>query len=236
MTASVPTRSIVALALCAAAAMALLALPGRSSAQVRNTPCASARTVDPRHAPHACVRSAHASKGRAHAQPTARGRHFRHSAAKHRAAKRRPAHGPAKKRARSSTPVSLIPAICEDGGRPVSTGGGRFSCDDESEPMCEDGSPPVPSQDGSRLECKVSAKAGASEASCEDGSAPVLAGEGQFSCDDESEPACEDGTAPTLSSGSSLVCDAGPPARSDGWAARTAQSPGGMRRRLASGS
>jgi len=216
MIASVPSRSIVVLALCAAAAMALLALPGRSSAQVRNAPCAGAGTVDPPRAPHACVRSAHASKGRAHAQPTARGRHPRHTAANRRAAKRRRAHGPAKKRARPSTPVSLIPAICEDASRPLSTGGGRFSCDDESEPSCEDGSPPTPSRDGTRLECKVSARAGASEASCEDGSAPVPAGEGQPSCDDESEPACEDGTAPTPSSDSSLVCDAGPAARSDG--------------------
>ncbi len=236
MTASVPSRSIVALALCAAAAMALLALPGAlvgAGAQhaVRIRPDGRSPACAPRLRP---LRARVKGQGprAAHGQGTSL------PAQRRQAQSREAAPG-----ARAGEEEGKVldsrepdPGDLRRRQRPVSTGGGRFSCDDESEPMCEDGSPPVPSQDGSRLECKVSAKAGASEASCEDGSAPVLAGEGQFSCDDESEPACEDGTAPTLSSGSSLVCDAGPPARSDGWAARTAQSPGGMRRQLASGS
>lgn len=42
---------------------------------------------------------------------------------------------------------------------------------------------------------------------CEDGSAPVRAGNGFFSCADESEPVCENGSLPVLSSnGSTLVC------------------------------
>ena len=44
---------------------------------------------------------------------------------------------------------------------------------------------------------------------CEDGSSPVRAGDGSFSCDDESAPSCEAGAAPVPSSnGLSLVCGA----------------------------
>jgi hypothetical protein len=44
-------------------------------------------------------------------------------------------------------------------------------------------------------------------AACEDGSAPVQAGDGSFSCGDDSEPECEDGSAPMRSAdGKSLVC------------------------------
>ena len=37
-------------------------------------------------------------------------------------------------------------------------------------------------------------------ATCEDGSAPVRAGDGSFSCDDESDPDCSNGSIPALSS------------------------------------
>jgi hypothetical protein len=45
---------------------------------------------------------------------------------------------------------------------------------------------------------------------CEEGSAPVRAGDGSFSCGDESEPTCEDGSEPTLTSDLTLRCNAPP--------------------------
>jgi len=223
MTRSVHSQSVatIVLALFATAALVLLAVPGRSTAQARSAPCAAPRAGQPHRGANVCSRSDRASgsshKAGAHAQPTTKGRRSRHSAARHRTAKRRTARGPAKKkRTRSSAPARLTPAICEDGSQPVSTGAGRFSCEDGSEPICEDGSP-VTVRDGSQPECAVSATGVATEARCEDASSPVSAGDGQFSCDDESEPVCEDGSEPTPSSdGSRLLCDAGAPGKGEG--------------------
>jgi hypothetical protein len=59
---------------------------------------------------------------------------------------------------------------------------------------------------------KPPAPASQTPAICEDGSAPLRAGDGSFSCDDESDPVCENGATPAPSSdGSSLVCAAAGP-------------------------
>jgi hypothetical protein len=60
----------------------------------------------------------------------------------------------------------------------------------------------------SAIGAKAPAATSLTPATCEDSSAPVRAGDGSFSCDDESEPGCESGSAPTLSSDrSTLICN-----------------------------
>ncbi len=52
------------------------------------------------------------------------------------------------------------PAVCEDESAPVRSGDGSFSCGDESEPECADGSEPSPSSDGSVLICDLGTETG----------------------------------------------------------------------------
>ena len=213
LTRSVPNQRVTApaISLCTFTVVALLALPGPSLAQAPGARCRSVRTDPAAGAPHACTQSAYAP-GSAHgsrARPrhTATGRHAGH-AVKRATARRHAAHRPSTRvRAGSSPATRLIPALCEDGTRPAYAGG-RFSCDDGSEPACEDGSYPIASRDGSHLVCEPPPSGSVGEAVCEDGSRPLSVGEGSFSCDDGSEPACEDGTQPTLSSNRARpVCD-----------------------------
>ncbi len=215
MTRSAFNQSVTALALSlCVAAVVVLALPGQSVARRPNALCPPAGKTHLARGPHACTKSGRTSKStpRGRAQPTAAGRRPNHTAGKHRTAKRQATRKrSARGRAKSPAAKSLTPALCEDGSAPPLAGNGSFSCDDESEPACENGSRPVTSSDGSHLVCEASGHGGESEALCEDGSSPLPAGNGHFSCDDESEPMCEDGTEPTLSSGqASLVCDVGP--------------------------
>lgn len=45
-------------------------------------------------------------------------------------------------------------AVCEDESAPVRAGDGSYSCDDGSEPLCQDGAMPTFSNNGSTLICK----------------------------------------------------------------------------------
>ncbi len=206
MTVSACRRSLtatLALALSMATVVAvLLALSPRAMAQARSASCPSSLTAHPRRGSSACAQarraSAHARKGKGHSH--ARGHHSKHpKKGKHKTT--------AKKKATPRTHV-LAAALCEDGSAPVNDGGGSFSCADESEPVCSNGSTPVLSSNGQKLLCAVEAGSSAqTEAVCEDGSAPVPAGDGSFSCEDESMPVCEDGSTPEISSsGSKLLC------------------------------
>lgn len=211
MTARLPSRSltaVIAVALSMATIALLLLLSPQ--AQAHNAACPPTLATHLKHGTHACVQAKGAAKpahkgkahARAHAHLNVKGHHSRHGAKKGKekaARKKPPAH-------------SQGPAECEDGSTPVNEGGGSFSCADESEPECLNGSVPVLSSNHSALVCEV--KAGApsqSAAVCEDGSAPIRAGDGSFSCVDESQPVCEDGSVPTpSSSGTTLVCGAEP--------------------------
>ena len=205
---------MLALALSTAAVVALLlALSAQAMARARSASCPSSLTARHKRGSSACAEAGRASKParkrRGHSK--AKGHHSKHSKkAKHKTK--------AKRKAPSGT-RALTPAVCADGSAPVNEGGGSFSCADESEPACSDGSTPVLSSNGQKLLCAVKAGGSAqTEAVCEDGSAPVPAGEGSFSCDDESMPVCEDGSVPALSSsGSTLVC--GPESSDDSGAA-----------------
>jgi len=196
---------MLALALSMATLVVLLTLSPQALARARSGACPSSLTAHPKRGAPACAQAKRASKpargGKAHAHAKAKGHHAKH-AKKHKG-KTKAAGKRAKTPAHTTTP-----AVCEDGSAPVNDGGGSFSCADESEPACGDGSAPELSSNGAALVCPVKASApGRSEAVCEDGSAPVRAGDGPFSCDDESQPVCEDGSVPApSSSGSTLVC------------------------------
>ncbi len=196
---------MLALALSTAAIVALLlALSPQAMAQARRASCPSGLTAHSKRGSSACARarllSRPSRKSRGHSDSKVKGHHSKHSKkGKHKTK--------AKSKATSGT-HALTPALCEDGSAPANEGGGSFSCADESEPTCSNGSTPVLSSNGQKLLCAVKAGGSAqTEAVCEDGSAPVPAGQGSFSCDDESMPVCEDGSIPApSSSGSTLVC------------------------------
>jgi len=196
---------MLALALSMATIVALLlVLSPRAMAQARSARCPSSLTAHPKRGSSACAQAGRASaparKSRARSRSKAKGHHSKHS--------KKGKHKAKAKRKTAPQAHAATPALCEDGSAPVSEGGGSFSCADESEPACSNGSAPVLSSNGQKLLCAVKADAaGQTGAVCEDGSAPVPASEGSFSCDDESMPVCEDGSIPALSSsGSTLVC------------------------------
>jgi hypothetical protein len=210
VTTRLPRRSLIvmlALALSMATLVVLLTLSPQAMARARSGACPSSLTAHPKAGAHACAPAKRASRpartGKAHAHAKVTGHHSKH-----------PKKGKRKTKAagkRAKSPAhSTTPAVCENGSAPVNEGGGSFSCADESEPMCGNGSTPELSSNGAALACPVKASgAGLTEAVCEDGSAPVRAGDGSFSCDDESQPVCEDGAVPaSSSSGMTLVCGA----------------------------
>jgi hypothetical protein len=209
LTARLPSRSLTAvIAVALSMATIALLLSPAPQAQARTAACPPPLATHLKHGTHACVqakgaaRPAHKGKAHAHARPNVKGHHSRHGAKRGR-----------KKAARRKPPAhSQTPAVCEDGSTPVNEGGGSFSCADESQPECLNGSVPVLSSNHSALVCEVKAVAPSqSEAVCEDGGAPVRAGDGSFSCVDESQPVCENGSIPTpSSSGTTLICGAAP--------------------------
>jgi hypothetical protein len=133
----------------------------------------------------ACSTSAHAKKRSAHActQPSHRAKAQTRHASKHHA------KHTSKKTGKGGTSASqaTVPAQCEDGSAPVRAADGSFSCDDGSEPECEDGATPTASRNGNRLLCSAPAEseAGSSEAECEEeglGCTTTGSGPGEQAC------------------------------------------------------
>ena len=206
MPTSLPSRSltaVLALALSIVAIVAVLVLSPQALAHGHKAACSSSATHS-KHGARACVQSRRAAKShkrKAHARPKVKGHHSKHAATTNKTTK---------KKAKSPTGTIQTPAVCEDGIVPVRESDGFFSCDDESEPGCENGSTPMLTPNGTKLICGPAPKGApeAPEAACEDGSTPSKGPNGVFSCDDESEPTCENGSEPTLSSnGSTLLCN-----------------------------
>jgi hypothetical protein len=195
---------MLALALSITTIVVLFALSPRAMAEVRSASCRSSSTAHLKRDSGACAQAGHVSKldrkSKGHSHAKVRGHHSKHS--------KKGKHKTKAKRKATARTHALAPALCEDGSAPVNEGGGSFSCADESEPVCSNGTAPVLSSNGHKLLCAVKAgDSGQTEAVCEDGSAPIAGGEGSFSCDDESMPVCEDGSIPALSSsGLTLVC------------------------------
>ena len=154
MITSLPSRrltALLALALSAIAIVVLLALSAQAKAETHNAACASSV----RHGARACVQSRHASKshkGKAHAKGKGKGKghHAKHVVTPKSAAKKKAA---AKAKPKITAATIKTPAVCEDGSVPVRESDGFFSCDDESEPGCENGSTPMLSRNGLSLIC-----------------------------------------------------------------------------------
>jgi hypothetical protein len=204
--------AVLALPLAMLTIVALLALSPQAMAHApkahAHKACSAAARAHSKRIARVCAESRHASrshKGKAHLKGNGKAHHAKH-AAKAKPGVRKAAKGKLK------TPAGVVksPATCEDGSVPVLESDGYFSCGDESEPGCENGAIPMLSANGARLICGIAPKevSAPAEAACEDGSTPGQAGDGTFSCDDESEPTCENGSEPTLSSdGTTLLCN-----------------------------
>ncbi len=210
---SLPSRilTVAALILSMATVTVLLALAPQAVAQGRKTACRSSSTAHPTRNAKACAQSKGTSrssrKRRAHPHSKGQGRRYEHAGAN---TKRAAVKGTPTTKAKSPAGTGQSPAICENRSVPVRASDGYFSCADGSEPICENGSIPTLSTNGSALLCGVEPSGGPApaEATCEDGSIPLRAGDGSFSCRDESAPGCENGSTPTLSSDrSTLLCN-----------------------------
>ncbi len=184
---SPPARRLTLLALTLALSLAVLAAallgPAQTLAQTHGSTCSTSAAHSKAKTARTCARSSH--KGKAH---HATGRRARRTLAK--------------KTPKASTPASpaLAAAYCEDGSAPVRAGDGSFSCDDGSEPECEDGATPTVSPNGKDLLCPVSTEeaSGSSEAQCEEG----------LGCGAETGSApAEQGCEALPSDGSSFVCE-----------------------------
>jgi hypothetical protein len=132
---------------------------------------------------HTSTHSAHGTiAGRCvkHATHHSKRPHVKH---KH-ASGKKPAHKPTAPKS-----AALIPATCEDGTLPVHSAG-SFSCRDDSEPACEDGSTPFRSSSGAALVCHVPAESSEEgEEACEKEAEGECPG-GSWACEEGSE-ACQ---------------------------------------------
>jgi hypothetical protein len=141
------------LALSLLALAVALAGPSETFAQTHRTSCSSSHAKG-RRATRTCPQASHKTATR----PAAKRRVKRH-------AKARSRHG-----AHGSKAKSFVPAVCEDGSPPVLGAEGSFSCQDGSEPLCEDGATPARSGNGESLVCAMASEPEATggEAECEE--------------------------------------------------------------------
>jgi hypothetical protein len=130
------------------AAAALLG-PAQTLAQTHRATCPSSGAHSKAKHGHGCAKPARKGKS--------------HRTAKHHAKR-------TKTKAGSSASGAFVPARCEDGSLPVAAANGSFSCDDGSEPECENGAAPTRSSKDKKLLCPVSThnEPGAGEAECEE--------------------------------------------------------------------
>jgi hypothetical protein len=189
-----PSNRRLTLALTLALSLGVLVVallgPAQTLAQAGRTTCSTTVThAKPKRAAHACT------------QASSRGK------AKTRHESKRRKHARAKKKTKDGAAgTATMPASCEDASAPVAAPGGGFSCEDGSEPQCEDGATPTPSRNGKVLLCPIS---GAGEATTGEG-------EGEGECEEEAL-ACEPGAAAgndeqsceaPAGDGSDLACEA----------------------------
>lgn len=120
--------------------------------------------------------------------------HARHQSAKH-CAKRKTAktvHKGKQSAPKAAPTVKLTPATCEDGTAPARTASGTYTCEDGSEPACQDGSEPIRPGASSAPMCHVSHEA----PSCALGGDSECSQE--FACEEEvteGPQGCERGSA-----------------------------------------
>jgi hypothetical protein len=171
---------IVTIALSLVVLAAALLGPSQTLAQTHKPACAAARG----RAAHAC--SSH--KGKHKRKPRHRGKNTTKRKA-------------TKTKGGASSPVILVPALCEDGSKPIRAGADGFTCEDGSEPSCEDNVAPTTSRNGKTLLCPAP---GESEASASEG-------ESQGECEEEESLSC---TPVTESDSGEKVCETSPSAGS----------------------
>jgi hypothetical protein len=165
-------------------ALSLLALaialvgPSETLAQTHKATCSGSH-AKARHASRTCPQSSHKTKK---TRPASKRR-----------AKRTHTKTGAKRGSHGSKAGELVPAVCEDGNAPVLGAEGSFSCEDGSEPLCENGATPKRSSDGKSLVCAVASEPEASggEAQCEEAEAEE--GMGCSVEPEAGEQACEAG-------------------------------------------
>jgi hypothetical protein len=137
---------------------------------------------------------AHSSHGGR--RPACAGHRAKHGTAKHCAKHHgQKTHKAKKPAAKPSAPApKLVPALCEDGSAPVRSASGSFTCEDGSEPACEDGSETIHPSSSAAPMCHVQREE--TEPACEpNGECNV-----EFACEDAEEATtgpqgCEHGSA-----------------------------------------
>jgi hypothetical protein len=157
-----------------ALAIALLG-PSETFAESHKPTCSSSH-AKARHAARACPRAARKTRTRSTAKRRVKRSHTKTGT---------------KRTSRGSKARQFVPAVCDDGSAPVVGAEGSFSCEDGSEPLCEDGATPTRSSNGKSLVCAVSSESEASgEAECEEQEAEE--GLGCSAGAEAGELACED--------------------------------------------
>lgn len=121
----------------------------------------------------------------------------RHCAKRHAKKTRGGAHKSKKPAVKSPAPTpKLTPAVCEDGSAPAHSTSGSYTCEDGSEPACEDGSDPLRPSSASAPMCRVAREDPPLECGIEpNGECSV-----ELACEDAEEAApgpqgCEHGSA-----------------------------------------
>jgi type II secretory pathway pseudopilin PulG len=166
-----PRRALLG-ALAVLALLALMVIPAISLARVarsasRSVSCAAATRAAAHHGKRAGGKR-HCTKSKSH---------------KHRAA----AHKTKKKGNKkiASPSAALTPAVCEDGSLPSHAGGGTYTCEDGSEPACEDGDAPTRASATSAPMCKAESEVEVEVECLQEASGECQAGE--FACEDTRE-------------------------------------------------
>jgi hypothetical protein len=166
-------------------ALSLLALaialigPSETFAQGHKGTCSSSH-AKARHAARTCPQASRKTKK---TRPASKPRVVKRSHTKTRT--KRGSHG--------SKATVFVPAVCENGSAPVLGAEGSFSCEDGSEPLCENGATPKRASNGKSLQCAVASEPEASggETQCEE--AETEEGTGCSVGAEAGEQACEAG-------------------------------------------
>jgi hypothetical protein len=140
---------------------------------------AAGAAARPQHAGHASCTTSH------HAKHAAAKRCAKHHSRKHKTRKASKTAAPAPK---------LTPAKCEDGTAPVRATSGAYTCEDGSEPACQDGTDPVHLSASPAPVCRVSQGGAGHE--CGQGQSGECGPE--FTCEEEvteGPQGCEHGSA-----------------------------------------
>jgi type II secretory pathway pseudopilin PulG len=179
-----PRRALLA-TLAVLALVALMVLPALALARVARSASHSATCAA---ASHSASHHGKRSSGKSHCT-----KHKTHKAKKK-------THKTKKTAGKKTVAPSIVltPAVCEDGSLPSHAGGGTYTCEDGSEPACEDGDAPTRSKATSAPMCKSESEVEVEVECLQEASGECQAGE--FACEDSRESG-EAGQACEVASG-----------------------------------